>query len=191
MNPWGKRAADRTPEERDFVRAYDRARHAARTPEQVERDRVGRAATYAAAREKTAESAREKWAARSPEQVERSQILHAARRAARTPEQVERERLAKAARGDTRTPSQQAARRRKQRYGLTPEQYAAMVARQNGLCASCGVRPAEHADHDHVTGVVRELLCPGCNHAEGHLGSLDGARKLVAYLERHSLSRAA
>lgn len=38
-----------------------------------------------------------------------------------------------------------------------------MLAEQGGRCAVCAERPAEHVDHDHVTGKVRGLLCFNCN----------------------------
>lgn len=50
-----------------------------------------------------------------------------------------------------------------QRYQLSAEQVANMIAAQAGLCASCGERPAEQVDHDHKTGRVRGILCDGCN----------------------------
>jgi hypothetical protein len=59
----------------------------------------------------------------------------------------------------------------KRKYGLTLEQYDAMLEAQNGVCAICGeARPEErtlHVDHDHVTGVIRGLLCFRCNNALG------------------------
>lgn len=51
-------------------------------------------------------------------------------------------------------------------YGLTPETFAAMVARQNGKCFLCLKEPANgelHVDHNHTTQRVRRLLCLGCN----------------------------
>jgi Recombination endonuclease VII len=41
---------------------------------------------------------------------------------------------------------------------------------QGGVCAACLVRfYARHGfDHDHETGLVRGLLCTGCNFREGH-----------------------
>ena len=54
-------------------------------------------------------------------------------------------------------------------FGITPEQYRAMLERQCGRCAICGinkpdkVRQRFHTDHCHETGVVRGLLCANCN----------------------------
>lgn len=41
------------------------------------------------------------------------------------------------------------------RYGITAEDADRMFAAQDGLCAICCERPAEHVDHDHATGLVR------------------------------------
>ena len=51
----------------------------------------------------------------------------------------------------------------KRKYGLTLEEYDAMLEAQGGVCAICGEpRPEErtlHVDHDHETGAIRGLLC--------------------------------
>lgn len=60
-------------------------------------------------------------------------------------------------------------RKRYARYGITQEQYDAMLISQEGRCAICGTdqwggsgnRP--HIDHDHATKKVRGLLCFSCN----------------------------
>jgi hypothetical protein len=55
-------------------------------------------------------------------------------------------------------------------FGITSADYEALLARQNGGCAICGRPPkkaALHVDHDHETGVIRGLLCVGCNNALG------------------------
>ncbi|MGW1497585.1 endonuclease VII domain-containing protein [Streptomyces mirabilis] len=83
----------------------------------------------------------------------------------------------------------------KQAYGLTPEQYDAMVEEQNGVCAICG-RPERAkrdgkvmrmpVDHCHKTGRVRALLCHACNRAIGLLGEdIDLMRKAIEYLLSH------
>lgn len=59
--------------------------------------------------------------------------------------------------------------RRRTEYGLTPEQYDALVVRQLGSCAICGVRsPDLCVDHCHSSQRVRGLLCPACNSGLGY-----------------------
>lgn len=55
------------------------------------------------------------------------------------------------------------------KYGITPTEYDDMLARQGRGCAICtrvpGTgQPRLAVDHDHVTGIVRGLLCARCNH---------------------------
>jgi hypothetical protein len=73
------------------------------------------------------------------------------------------------------------------KYGITPEQYDAMFAAQEGLCALCRRAEATRVDHDHETGVVRSLLCHPCNAGIGFFHE-DGAVLLlaIAYLEAHA-----
>lgn len=52
-------------------------------------------------------------------------------------------------------------------YGITGDDYAALLKRQGGRCAICRARPKSKrlaVDHDHKTGAVRGLLCSRCNH---------------------------
>lgn len=59
----------------------------------------------------------------------------------------------------------------KRRFGLTLEQYAAMLTAQSGRCAACGEPSTKtlHVDHCHESGLVRGLLCHACNTALGLL----------------------
>ena len=70
-------------------------------------------------------------------------------------------------------------------YGLTQDDYDAMLARQGGRCAACGSdNPGNRryarflVDHDHVTGTVRALLCNPCNVAIGQVN--DDVDRLIA-----------
>lgn len=58
------------------------------------------------------------------------------------------------------------------KYGITPEQYAALLEAQGGQCAVCGTASSGRrpfcVDHNHITGEVRGLLCTPCNQMIGH-----------------------
>lgn len=68
----------------------------------------------------------------------------------------------------------------KRRYALTSDDVAAMVEAQGGKCAICGVKDAEHVDHDHETGDVRGILCFTCNVGLGNFSD-DPERLLLAH----------
>jgi len=55
----------------------------------------------------------------------------------------------------------------KRNYGITADEYAAMLEAQDNTCAICGGvntngKPL-YVDHNHVSGAVRGLLCNNCN----------------------------
>ena len=76
-------------------------------------------------------------------------------------------------------------------YGITRDQYEALLAAQAGACAICGQPPEPgerrfHLDHDHETGAVRGILCGWCNTSIGLFG--EDVRLLgraARYLERY------
>lgn len=77
---------------------------------------------------------------------------------------------------------------RQSKYGITAEQFADMIAKQNGRCAICTVPFVEtpRVDHDHETGQIRDLLCDLCNRGLGYF--LDSPKLLRAaadYIEQH------
>ena len=68
---------------------------------------------------------------------------------------------------------------------MTPEQYHAMFALQNGVCAICKTPSSKRLaiDHDHKTQKVRGLLCIPCNLAIGNLkDSAANAISVAGYL---------
>ena len=78
----------------------------------------------------------------------------------------------------------------KRKYGMTIEQYDAMLLAQGGGCFICGRPPREdislHVDHDHSTGKVRGILCFCCNNALADFQEdADLLKKAVAYLTSH------
>lgn len=85
--------------------------------------------------------------------------------------------------------------RLKSKYGLTIEQYHAILKRQHGLCAICGmklrvstpeerlVRYGNMAVVDHKGKVVRGILCNNCNRGIGLLGeNIATLRRAIRYL---------
>lgn len=74
-------------------------------------------------------------------------------------------------------------------YGLNQADVDRMLADQDGRCAICRKDRAEtgplQVDHDHVTGVVRGMLCGQCNRGLGQLGdTAEALQRAVDYLAR-------
>jgi hypothetical protein len=81
------------------------------------------------------------------------------------------------------------------RQGRTVKEYEALLEKQNGQCAICGVREGHRScrgrecrlaiDHDHRTGAVRGLLCNNCNRGLGRFkDSADLLKAALRYLQR-------
>jgi hypothetical protein len=73
-------------------------------------------------------------------------------------------------------------------YGISIDQYEAMLLEQNGVCAICHKAPDKrrlNIDHDHKTGLVRGLLCIKCNRAIGLLkDDTDLLQSAINYLKK-------
>ena len=81
----------------------------------------------------------------------------------------------------------------KAKYGITPEQYNALLTAQDGVCAICkqpefsirrGSYKSLDVDHNHDTGQVRGLLCSACNASLGLLKEdLKRVKSLLTYIK--------
>jgi hypothetical protein len=78
------------------------------------------------------------------------------------------------------------------KFGITADDYARMLAEQEGRCFICGRHETSTMngkirslaiDHNHKTGKVRHLLCAACNQAVGLIQENPlVAEKIAAYL---------
>lgn len=80
-------------------------------------------------------------------------------------------------------------------YGITHEEYAAILAAQGGGCGICGSTKAGGrrsrlaVDHCHETGEVRGILCDNCNRALGLIGDdMDAVLNALSYLDGYHLT---
>ena len=85
-------------------------------------------------------------------------------------------------------------RQRKQRdsyyrrtYGISADEFDALLEKQDGGCAICGRKPERdpsfHLDHDHLTGEIRGILCLSCNQGVGQFQDDPGLlERAAAYI---------
>jgi hypothetical protein len=83
-----------------------------------------------------------------------------------------------------------AAHNRFRNHGLGAETYRAMVEDNNDRCVICSepesIRENLSVDHDHVTGMIRGLLCHSCNVGLGHFrDNPELLRAAADYMERY------
>jgi hypothetical protein len=81
--------------------------------------------------------------------------------------------------------------RLKNHFGISLEEYDALLAKQNGACAICKKKSARSlcVDHCHATGLIRGLLCNKCNRGMGFFE--DDAARIRAAIAYLKASRAA
>lgn len=86
---------------------------------------------------------------------------------------------------------------RTRKFKLSPEVFGLMELQQRSRCAICGRTESRRhnngnpyslaIDHNHTTGVIRELLCGACNHGLGHFKDDPKLLRAAAdYLESHA-----
>ncbi|OGM55889.1 hypothetical protein A3F62_01545 [Candidatus Woesebacteria bacterium RIFCSPHIGHO2_12_FULL_44_11] len=75
------------------------------------------------------------------------------------------------------------------KYGVTGNEFRAILKRQENKCPICNRSIAKNlsVDHDHKTGKIRGLICNKCNLAIGNADDLsDRLRALAQYLDERS-----
>ena len=73
-------------------------------------------------------------------------------------------------------------------YGITADEYRAILAHQGGVCPLCrrakGVARRLAVEHDHASGEVRAVACGPCNKILGHArDDIEFFRRCIDYLE--------
>ena len=92
-----------------------------------------------------------------------------------------------------KNPEKQHATEIKRRYGLSIEDYNAMLVKQNMKCAICDKqhdpsikRGRLYVDHCHKTGKIRALLCAAHNSMLGYAeDDIETLEKAIEYLKKH------
>ena len=81
--------------------------------------------------------------------------------------------------------------RLKSRFGLTTEQFSAMILEQNNKCKICGCDMEEpQVDHNHTTGKVRALLCRPCNTSLGMVKeNTETLYNMISYINNDNFSK--
>jgi len=191
-----ERRAKNLEAERERYREYN-AR-----PEQVAKRKAKRQSAEAK------EAERERYHARRAagkiakrERTPEEHAIHVAKKKAAwyTPDRVaakearEREREATAEARKERDRLWRVAYARKRNTNFTQEDYDYAMKKQGGKCAICASTLRLHADHNHVTGRPRGILCQKCNMVEGVIFSLgfspkEFGEKLQLYLDKPTIA---
>ncbi len=157
-----------------------RAYHTRWRSENSEKVRIAQKKYYKANRKKRLENTRN-WEQRNPDKVALSR----------------KKRQPKIKQWKKANPDKVRAGYRRQRYGITPEQYDEMLREQQGLCAICkkpeiirdyrtGELRSLSVDHNHLTNTPRQLLCRRCNSGIGMFDeNIDLLSAAIQYLKKH------
>jgi Recombination endonuclease VII len=87
----------------------------------------------------------------------------------------------------TKEPDRHTDRNLKARYGISEEDYNAMLEDQKGRCGICHRFRKLSVDHCHSTNKVRGLLCSNCNAAIGMFDERPGfLQQAIDYLNTHA-----
>lgn len=170
----------KTPDERrEYMRQYMAKRRL--DPVQTEKNRAA-SRKWREANRDTSRAASRSWREKNPERVKASiarwHIINAEYRAEYQKAEYRRTRRAT---------------HLQNKFGISEEQYAAMLVVQKGHCALCPWPDLPEkrlaVDHNHITGKIRALLCADCNRGLGLLGDdADRLRAAAEYLEAHKLT---
>lgn len=78
----------------------------------------------------------------------------------------------------------------KYQYGMQYADYLAKVEAQGGKCKICSKIGQLCVDHDHSTGLIRDLLCNNCNRGLGMFKeSIEFLELAIQYLKHHQPER--
>jgi hypothetical protein len=167
--------------QREYQRAYYHKTKAAVTPEQKDRRRVRKKAWDEANRMTHVETRRERQRAyyaankdkikaknKAWREANRDRMTALARRHREKDPERYRRYHQEHYRANKPRAIAQARVRKLARYGLTPLQFAQLLADQKGACAICQEpMKSPRVDHCHKSGAVRGLLCMQCNSGLG------------------------
>lgn len=71
------------------------------------------------------------------------------------------------------------------KYGLTRQDYIAMLEKVNHSCEICGTTLGLVIDHDHATGKIRGILCSPCNIGLGAFrDNVEYLKRTIKYLDK-------